>query len=420
LSNFVVSVVAANALSASGFGAFALAFVGYVIALGISRSLATDALLIRHSDLTEHAEGPLKRSLGGVVVVGIAAAVLVGVLGLATRGALGPALLALAASLPGVLLQDGCRQAAFARGRPLLGVVLDASWLLLTLLLILGLHGLVDASEAWCFLAAWGVAGGLSGLLGILLLAVIPSAIGGIDWLHVHRDIGPRLLAEFALFNGSTQVTPLVLAVVATMVEVGGFRGAQVLLGPVGVLTFGALATAVPELARVARSGRLPLRLCDSVAAALAAVTLAAGVALHVLPDSVGTALLGDSWARASDVVLPLAVASAGSSATIAYLAGLRAHGAARQSLRAAVFVISYVALGGSLGALAGGAFGGAVGLILPMWAGALRYRSALKKVAAASQLRLLSKSGPSVHNRSPQPPLGPVDPSVPGPDLPS
>jgi O-antigen/teichoic acid export membrane protein len=96
----------------------------------------------------------------------------------------------------------------------------------------------------------------------------------------------------------------------------------------------------------------------------MAALCWGLGLALLV-PDHVGSALLGDVWPAAVVLLVPITLNVMFSSVSTSAAAGLRALGLSRRSLRAQLYAATAYAVGGLVGAAAAGALGSAWGLTI-------------------------------------------------------
>jgi hypothetical protein len=191
-------------------------------------------------------------------------------------------------------------------------------------------------------------------------------------WLRDHRDLGPRFAIEFVLTSGGFQLVVFATASVAGFADAGALRGASVLLGPVTVLSAGAVAASVPELVRARERSPAGVRTAVMLlAAGLAVITVVWGVVASLLPDRVGEALLGDTWPAARSIMIPLGIAAAGNAAATGFTIGLRSLAAARRSLAAAAPAVVLVIAGGVGGATIDGSRGAVIGMIGPTWIGA-------------------------------------------------
>ena len=116
LTNFALSLLVAREVGIDQLGVFSLVFATYLLALGVSRSLNSDALAVRYSAAGEPAwrEGAAAAA-GAAVGLGLAAGLACALAGLVADGLLGDALVVLGLGLPGLLLQDVWRFAFVAR-----------------------------------------------------------------------------------------------------------------------------------------------------------------------------------------------------------------------------------------------------------------------------------------------------------------
>jgi O-antigen/teichoic acid export membrane protein len=141
------------------------------------------------------------------------------------------------------------------------------------------------------------------------------------------------------------------------------------------VVFIGLQLVAVPQAVRaLSVSVALLRRLCLVVGLAMAAIAAAWGVAVTLLPDEIGHALLKTNWDPGHRIVLLLALGLAASSFSSGALIGLRAFAAATRSLRATVISSSLATVTTVLGAVLFGAAGAAWGILLvhtavmPLW----------------------------------------------------
>jgi O-antigen/teichoic acid export membrane protein len=335
LSNTVLSIVVARSATASDFGAFAIAFIVFGISIALTKSLVGQPLQIRFSGADVRAQsGAIRQGLGAALVIGVVAAAVVAGASLLTPNEVGGALLALAVVLPALLLQDSCRMALFAIGRPRAAAVLDAVWTAIMLALLVLLVA-VDRNRVEWLIIAWGVGAFGSALLGLRLLRSLPAAPKAVRWLSAQWDLARYLFGEYFLGLGAMHLGILLVALIATADAVGALRAAQVLLGPLGIVAAGAFQFAMPEIARRGRLGeRTLIHIALGLSSALGFMTVVYVIALLLLPDSWGTALFGDSWAGASTVLLAMGASSLFSSLANGPACVLYGSGQARSTFR--------------------------------------------------------------------------------------
>ncbi len=372
MTNFAVSVVVARTLGAVEFGIFTLAWVTYGVVLNISRGLATDPLTVRFSGVP-HADWQraVPRSCGTALGVGAAAGVVCIAAGTALGGSLGSAFVALGLILPALLWQDSWRFAFFAAGEGRRAFANDMVW---ATALVPALMLAAGSGSVFAFLLAWGGAAAVAAGFGWVQTGLAPHARGVGPWLRQQRDLGPRYLVENVSISGAAQIRMYGLGAIAGFADVGAVRGADLLLGPFIAVTMGLALVAVPEASRVLRDRPQRLRLfCLGLGGLQAGGALLWGLGLLVLlPNSLGSGLLGEVWPAASVLLLPATLAVAGVGLSNGATAGLRALGAARRSLRCQLFAAAALVTGGLFGAAIAGASGSAWGAAIAAWCAAL------------------------------------------------
>ena len=312
LTNFAVGIYVARSLGAVQFGAFSLAYVTYTFALNASRGVSTDPLLVRFSG----AELPIWRRAvasctGTAAVAGLAAGACVLAVAVLVGGPAKGAFLALGLTLPGLLLQDSWRFAFFAIGRGNQAFLNDLVWALVQLPALVMLRVTGHANVFW-FVLVWGAAAAVAAAVGPLQARCVPRLSCSVKWVSRHRDLGSRYLAENTSSGGAVQLRTYCIGLFLGLAAVGYVRAAEMLMGPLLILSMGISWAAVPEAVRVMRRSPRRLRLfCFLVSAGLAVTGLAWGVALLVLlPRGLGDWLLGPLWRPVYQLVLPATLPS--------------------------------------------------------------------------------------------------------------
>src|SRR5690606_8290987 len=129
-------------------GAFSLAMVTYIFAVGVVRGLCAEAALVRPGTSDEERSRHGRLSAGSAVALGVAAAPILVIPGLFGSDVLRTSLIVLAVALPVLLLQDNLRHVAFGRGRPGLALLSDALWVAGQLIGFASLAWIDDPSPA--------------------------------------------------------------------------------------------------------------------------------------------------------------------------------------------------------------------------------------------------------------------------------
>jgi hypothetical protein len=331
LTNVVVAIFAARSLSSSGFGAFGLATVICLLAQGVGRAVIGEPLLSRFSAADAPTRGRLVPDIiGAALVVSLAGAAVVGIAGPVVGGPAGSALLALAPVLPLVLLHDTWRY-VFIIDRPAAALSVDLVWMV-AVFATLPLAP-PDAGAAW-FVTAWGATAGLGAVAGMVIGRRSLGRPRPLAWITTHRDMGGRFLGEFATGQAVGQVVLVAVGAIAGLSALGAVRAAQVIYGPLNTVHQGIYLALVPEGARTADAAHLR-RLMVKASIVLVGIAAVWTVVVLLIPDSWGTALFEDTWSEAGDLMLPMGLAMVAGSAATGGFAGVRALGAARESLRA-------------------------------------------------------------------------------------
>lgn len=371
LGNVAVVVLGARALSAAGFGHLAVALVVYSTAVGLSRALVSDPLMVRAAarppeEARRAGRAALSAALGAAAIAGL----LIAGVGVLIGGGAGTALAVLGLGFPLVLGQDLLRHGAFVLGRPLVAAASDLVWLGLAAAALLG------PAAGWAttpgrVLAVWAASAGPAALLAAGVLRLAPGP-GGLAAVRGSLSFSGAAAVELLCLSAASQGAILVAAALGPAAAAGSLRAAGTLLGPVGVLSNGAHAAVVVEGARA--DDRVTLRrVAGRVPALMAAVTALWGLVLSLLPTGAGEVLLGDSWSATRDVLVPQGLVFAGLAAATQLGAVLRALDQVGRAARAALPMMAVALVAAALAA-PHGARAVAFAMVAPAWLGAALY----------------------------------------------
>ncbi len=370
-----LAFLVARAVDATAFGAFSVAFLIFGLFIGLERSLVGEPMSIRFS----HAQGQDRRhavdaAVATTIAVTLAGAALLALAGVGVRGTLGPTLLALAVVLPGLVLQDSCRMIFFAQSKPQHAVINDLVWALPQFGAMAVMY-VNDVSEAWPYVLAWGISAAVAASVGLRQLRSRPAFKNVAWWIRSQIDVTGYLLMEYVIGAASAQGSILLVGAVASLQDVGSLRAAQTLLGPLGIVSAAIMTFLLPEVSRRAQlPERTKLKIAVSVSSAIVVGSLVYTVMLLILPDSLGTAALGDTWTGASAVILPMSLASAAAGASLGPAIVIYAMGQARKTFRLHLFeaplIILCMATGVHIGGTPGAAWGMATSMtmMIPLW----------------------------------------------------
>ncbi len=364
ISNFVFVAAVARTASVDDFGAFALVYLVYGFILGAGRAVTGEILLLRASEAPERVRADGRRALGLQLLVGLFAAATIAAVSLAVEPRVAEPLRALAAVLPALLAQDLMRYFFFASGRPRLALGNDLVWAVVQIAAFaLLLLGPFKASPSQ-FLIGWGVSAAVAAVAAVAIGRLTPRRPDG--WVTKDFSRVGSFLADFSVMIGSFYVAVYLVGVVAGLGAVAGLRGAQILFAPFDALVAGFRIFLLPALGEAAGRGVAAIRHeARRIGAVLGALASLWGALVLLLPRSVGTGVIGDSWDGAEKLFPALAIVYVARSVATPALDGMRALGGGVRLVRlrstSAALTLAGVVGGAALGKAGGAAIGFAV-----------------------------------------------------------
>lgn len=384
LTNFALGIFVARQTSPTVFGAFAVAFVTYVLFLNVGRAVVAFPLLIRYSgDATPRWADGARRATGAALALGVAVGVACIGVALIAGGNLGAALLGLGICMPGLLLQDAWRFVFVAGGRDREAFFNDATWVGV-LAVVFGALVAIGSDSVFEFILGWGFAASVAAGVGTTQAGLRPAVKGIRSWFGEHTDLIPRFTGETVARVGVEPVSSYLVGLISGLVAVGALRAAGLILGPFNIFFQGVHMAALPEASRLLRkSSSALMHWCLVLSLGMTGAAAAFGGICLALPDPLGRWLLGASWEAAQPVLPPLIAGLVGLVGAAGAVVGLRALAAASRVLRAAAISSVIGVIAAALGAWVGGATGAAWGLALGSWSGSaaswMEFRAALR-----------------------------------------
>lgn len=379
VSNFVPGVVLARLAGAAQFGDYMLAFLVWVVVVGVHRSVVTEPLMIINRP------GPEGRVL---VADGVTADLLVasclsaavgigGVLVFLTGGNFGLVMLALSPWVIPLLLQDYWRAMAFREGRPELAVVSDGAFAA-TQTAAIGAFVAIGWHAPAHMIAAWGIGGCAGAVLGFRWFPRGSSPRRGWRLLSVLRPQSQWMAADFVTAFAAQQGYLAVAALLLARAEYGGFRAALGLMGPTIVVLHAAANIGLPEASRrVAVSEAAAFRRVGRLVSAgtFSCIGLY-GAVIAVAGGDLLRILYGPEFVRFGDLAILAAVQYSIASLLFGQEIVLKAAGRMRGLWRARIMVvgpslISLILLVGWLGTIGVGWAGVCTGVYYTLAVGA-------------------------------------------------
>jgi len=343
LSNVLAVIMVAQSLSAPAFGSFSVTYAVLILLLTLSRSYFGTQLTLTDSQAAAWERA--SSALGAVLLLAPVLVVATGGIGLLLSNQSDFAIaIAVAVAAPLVCLQDLLRFVAVAVGSPHVALASDTVWAAITGVAALGLIRLTAPQV----MVVWLGAAAIALAVAAVLLRIKPDFVKGWRLLRERHPVGNSVTIGTVAVAGASLVIAAATAHFLGPTSAGSLRGASTAMGPLNVLLAFVTLNLTPTLLRRQRSQDLGF--CVRVALLVSSAVALWSAALLLLPDAVGRAVLGDSWAGARSVLpwtcaeyLFLCVATPS-------MLWLRVRYAARQMLQRRLI---YAALLVSLGTLA-------------------------------------------------------------------
>ena len=300
VSNVVVSLAVARAAGVDGLGAYSVAFALSIVVLGFQRALVSEPLLA--IAVARQEDDHPRHGLGAIAYLALGSATALLLAGILTGRR---ELLALAAVLPLVCLQDAYRYVLFRRRKAHLAAGSDAVWVLAS---IAAWPIITSEATATVAVTAWGVGAGLSALFGAWAARATPALGRGAIrwWSREARPLGGFLALTSIVYAVAGQVTILGLAAVLGEGALGELRAAQILFGPIALATTAISFFALPRLAAIRES--LSLRMGGLVAIGSAGMVALCVIVLFLAAPLLFPILYGGGFEARPALLAPLAI----------------------------------------------------------------------------------------------------------------
>lgn len=375
LTNFLTNVLALSAGDLEAFGHFSIAFQLCVVAIAVGEGSTGAALLVHASadGVHDDVERIRRAAAPAALLLGLSFTALFAVAGGVVGGGVGMLLLLSALGAPSLVSQYTLRAFRFARQDQVGVVVADLIWLSVVVAV-----AVVDRATAWDgspahYLGAWLVGATISALP---LMASGVTA-GRAALAHFWRTTGPqaiRLGLESLLARSVLVVTFVLTGVIVGEAATGSMAAAVLLFSPLSVVNTSASALVVPP--EIRKRGIHVVRRSVPIAVVAVVSSITAAWALFVL------VLDQSRWSFEPFRLSPNGITDGLFAATMLHFlglaawrgpaVGLRIADAAVQSLDARVRTSVMQWTFPAVGLAIWGVTGGALGLGVATWLGAL------------------------------------------------
>jgi len=365
LSNGLILFAIAVVSTPEDFGVLSLLLMLLTAAVGCMRGALGTPLLLNAARGTEQ----IRREGSYAVTAALAVSpILVGAMWLLLEGReLGnPSIVIVAIATPVVMVQDVLRYVVISEGRPHIAAIWDGFWFLGSVALLVSTWGGVRFVDVDVLIAGWSVLASVA-LLGLAVdLHLLPRFRGFFRWLAAGWQHRLRYGADAGLEQGGLFLALALVTGLVGAVATAALRGAMALLAPVGIVTTALPLVVIPESARRSATRKQVWRGLTKITVIASVITLMAGLAFYLLPESIGKLLLGDTFPLTQQIILIV---------TLQYVIGLwgasqRVHLATfNRSAAMLTLKVTYVILGVGFfvggGVLFNSATGAAVGIAI-------------------------------------------------------
>ena len=282
-----LSVLAARGLGSGGLGVVAIAFITYVMVLGLGRALVTQPMVTVSSHLPSGRRKHVTEEMFAVFLLGaVASTVVTAVVGVVCQGDVGRALLIVAPWLAVLLIQDFWRTVLFRDGRPRAAAANDAAWLV-AMALVAPIAWQIDSP--WAFVACWAFGGAVGTLLGIGQTRCVPRRLrSAMRWWRL--EIWPLarwLGAQGVVYWIGAYGAVLILVALVGTAGLGGYRAVTTIFSP---LTLVSAALTLPGLPAISRERRVSREAAFALSTRLGLLSvIVTGVYIGILGIGVGS-----------------------------------------------------------------------------------------------------------------------------------
>ena len=296
LTNVGVLAFLASRLDAGSWGAVAIAATLFSSALALARAAVGEIVLLGLATRRD--------ALASASFIALPLALALAMAGLVLRTrTVGPLLLIMALLLPAIFVQDALRLSLVQEGKAGGALASDSAWLLCTIAMIAGVL-VVDRSSPATLFAAWlaGAAFGLVGWRGSW--RGFRGPIVGLVTLRTSMSTWVPSLGDAAVAAGVGAAQSVILGIVGGLPAVGVVRAALLLFGPLNVVASGLVLARLSAMARMSDDQRAMRRHVGVLSAAIAFAVSSWTLLLMNVPSYAGRAILGTTWAGASNILV--------------------------------------------------------------------------------------------------------------------
>lgn len=294
-SSILVVLVIARVYPTADFGHFAIAYSVLVMSLALSRSYLGTQISMTTS--AEEARTLGASFMGAMLLLGLPLAGGVFLVSVVLTGGGAGILVTVALAAPMTCLQDLVRFVSIASNRPIAALVSDLAWFaMMTMVFFLPLGPGALLLILWLGTVVFSFA------VGLAVARLKPIFKGSLRRITQWDPISASMAWGAVLAHGAQVIITTAAAFIVGPQAAAALRGASTLIGPLSVIFAYVNLALTPAVLRRPRS--TDLGSARRVTLAISSTAVCWGLLLAVLPDTLGTAALGDSWPITKSIVL--------------------------------------------------------------------------------------------------------------------
>jgi O-antigen/teichoic acid export membrane protein len=361
LSNVIFAVAVARFGTPTEFGVLSAGLVALTALLSIARTGLGNAVTMAARTDDTAVRSMAAHALAFLICLApLAAAFVVSVAWVAGASQAWTVGLLLAVATPIVLAQDLLRYLASALGRPVWALVADTTWLLVMGLIIAGSSLLRISLGLGPVAVGWIVGAAVALVMLALALRAVPHFRELRAWAAAQGGFLLHAMGGTAAVSSANVGRVSMIGAARGPVAVGSLSAGQLIMTPLNVVAALIPFAVTPVIAR--RSGAASAsRAYALVAAGSTLVGLAWWAICAMVPEDLGSAVLGEMWGPAISLVAPMALLSIGvllnvsAQSLLLFMGRTRSYGAVSLTLAALSLIgtVMTLHLGGAVRELA-------------------------------------------------------------------
>lgn len=381
IATLIGTIAIARVASPEGFGGFAISSIALTFGIVLGRSSGPEIYAMVGGGVSTQLGRPLAVLGAGSGLV-VSCGLIAGSIVVAPPGR--PYLMMMAAAAPVLVARDAVRLMLVLQQTYMLPVLADLLWIIGSVAAV----AVSTTSDSGAEVAAIWLLGGVASFVFFVrgLASISPQTSVRMWVCGKWKYIATALTENLILLSG-VQLPPLIIGGIAGTAAVGLVRGAYTAFGPLTTIVVGAFPALIALVSESRRADQTRRRIAE-LGGLVVAGTALWGVLLLLVPDPLGLALLGETWAAVRAALLPLTLFFSCSLLVSVLQAAVRGHDAWRHGLSAGVVTCVTTVGGAGIGAALSGADGGVWGMMLGAFAGTTAWAVALLRADDASNRR--------------------------------